>query len=90
MGTAIEPGVFALVGTVGGGLISFTATAWAERRRSQEARAFRNHTERVQTAADFLAAFDSYRRSIRDGDVPAQVEFARMQAAALERIVLLF
>lgn len=89
MGTAIESGVFALVGTVVGGLISFTTTAWSERRRSQEARQFRNHTERVRAAADYLAAFDSYRRGIRDND-PAYVELARAHAAALERVKLWF
>jgi hypothetical protein len=89
MGTAIESGVFALVGTVVGGLISFTTTALSERRRLQEARLFRNHTERVRTAADYLAAFDSFRRGIRDND-PAYVELARAHAAALERIRLWF
>jgi hypothetical protein len=89
MRTAIEPAVFAIVGTVVGGLISFTTTAWAERRRSREARAFRNHPERARTAMDYLVAFDNYRRSIREYD-PAHVELARTHAAMLERMRLFF
>ena len=89
MGTAIESGVFALIGTVVGGLISFTTTAWSENRRLQEERLFRNHSERVHTAADYLTAFDNYRRGIRDND-PAYVELARAHATELERVRLWF
>jgi hypothetical protein len=39
--------------------------------------------------ADYLAAFDSFRRGIRDND-PAYVELARTHAATLERIRLFF
>lgn len=89
MGTSIEPGVLALVGTVVGGLISFTTTAWAERRRSQEARAFRNHSERVRAAADYLASFDDYRRCIRDA-ASGWVEYARAHSSARVLLGLYF
>jgi hypothetical protein len=90
MATTIEPAVFALVGTVVGGLISFTTTAWAEWRRSREARAFRNHPERARTAMDYLVAFDNWRRGIRDDDSSAYVELSRMHASAISRMRLFF
>jgi hypothetical protein len=89
MGTSIDPGVAALVGTVVGGLISFTATAWAERHRSQEARAFRNHAEQQRVAVEYLAAFNGYRRCIRDGDQGC-VELARLHASAIDLLGLYF
>jgi hypothetical protein len=89
MGTSIEPAVFALVGTIVGGLISFTTTAWAERRRAQETRAFRNHPERARTAMDFLVAFDNFRRAVRTND-PAQVELSRTHAETRARMGLFF
>jgi hypothetical protein len=90
MGTSIDPGIAALAGTVVGGLISFTTTAWAERRRSQEARAFRNQTERQRAAAEYLAAFDGYRRCIRDGSGPGIIDLSRTHASAIELLGLYF
>jgi hypothetical protein len=90
MATTIEPAVFALVGTVVGGLISFTTTTWAEWRRSREARAFRNHPERASTAMDYLVAFDNWRRCIRDNDSSTYVELSRLHAAAISRMSLFF
>jgi hypothetical protein len=89
MATSIEPAVLALVGTVVGGLISFTTTAWAERRRSREARAFLNHAERKRAAAEYLAAFDGYRRYKRYGG-SGGVELSRAHASAIVLLDLYF
>jgi hypothetical protein len=89
MATSIEPAVLALAGTVVGGLISFTTTAWAERRRSREARAFLNHAERKRAAAEYLAAFDGYRRYKRYGG-SGGVELSRAHASAIVLLGLYF
>lgn len=90
MATSIEPALLALAGTVVGGLISFTATAWTERRRLADTRAFRNYTERVRAATEYLTTFDNYRRCIRDGRGRECYEFARAHSSAIVLLELFF
>jgi len=90
MSTSIEPAVLALVGTVVGGLISFTATAWTERRRLADTRAFRNYAERVRAATEYLTTFDNFRRCIRDGRGSECNELARAHSSAIVLLELFF
>jgi hypothetical protein len=90
MGTSIEPALLALAGTVVGGLISFAATAWTERRRLADTRAFRNYAERVRAATEYLTTFDSYRRCIRDGRGSDCNELARTHSSTIVLLELFF
>ena len=90
MATSIEPALVALAGTVVGGLISFTATAWTERRRLADTRAFRNYAERVRAATEYLTTFDNYRRCIRDGRGSECNDLARAHSSAIIVLELFF
>lgn len=90
MATSIEPALVALAGTVVGGLISFTATAWTERRRLADTRAFRNYAERVRAATEYLTTFDNYRRCIRDGRGSECNDLARAHSSAIILLELFF
>jgi hypothetical protein len=90
MATSIEPALVALAGTVVGGIISFTATAWTEKRRLADTRAFRNYAERVRAATEYLNTFDSYRRCIRDGRGSECNELARAHSSAIVLLELFF
>jgi hypothetical protein len=90
MGTSIQPAVLTLIGTVLGGAISFTATAWTERRRLADTRAFRNYSEQVRVATEYVTTFDDFRRCIRDGGGSKCDALARAHSSAIILLELFF
>jgi hypothetical protein len=90
MRTSIQPAVLTLIGTVLGGVISFTATAWSERRRLADTRAFRNYEEQVRAATEYVNTFDDFRRCIRDGGGSKCNELARAHSSAIILLELFF